>query len=85
MVGRDNVVGQAVAERIRELCIKEGITLNKLSIISGVNQSTLNSIISGVSKSPRVSTVKKVCDGLEITINELFDSPLFQNLDQEIK
>ena len=85
MVGRDNVVGQAVAERIRELCIKEGITLNKLSIISGVNQSTLNSIISGVSKSPRVSTVKKVCDGLEITINEFFDSPLFQNLDQEIK
>nr|WP_319489772.1 helix-turn-helix transcriptional regulator [uncultured Caproiciproducens sp.] len=78
-------IGKAVADRIEELCGEKGITLNKLGTISGVTQSTLNNIISGVSKNPTISTIKKVCDGLDIDIIQFFDTPVFRNLEQEIK
>jgi len=78
-------IGKAVADRIKELCLQKGITLNKLATISGVTQSTLNNIASGVSKNPTISTIKKICDGLNINIVEFFDTPNFRNLEQEIK
>ena len=78
-------VGKACRKRILELCTERNITVNKLSIISGITQSTLNNIISGRNNSVTVSTLKKICDGLEITINEFFQSDLFLNLEQEIK
>ncbi|MCE5234450.1 MAG: helix-turn-helix transcriptional regulator [Clostridiaceae bacterium] len=78
-------IGKAVAKRIEELRAERGITLNKLAAMSGVTQSTLNNIVSGASKSPTISTIKKVCDGLEITVVAFFDAPLFQDLEQELK
>ena len=78
-------VGEAVKLRILELCKENHITLNKLSTICGITQSTLNNIISGRNATTTVSTIQKVCDGLEITILEFFSSPLFENLEQEIK
>ncbi len=78
-------IGQAVKERILELCREREISINKLSSMSGVTQSTLNNIISGRNNSTTISTVKKLCDGLGITIEDFFDSELFWNLEQEIK
>ena len=78
-------IGTAVSNRILELCSRKGITLNKLGTISGVTQSTLNNIISGASKNPTISTIKKICDGLDISIVEFFDTPVFRGLEQEIK
>lgn len=77
--------GTAVKERILELCSERNITVNRLATISGVTQSTVNNIISGRNNSTTVSTVKKLCDGLEISIAEFFSSPIFDNLEQEIK
>jgi len=77
--------GEAVAERILILCKKHNITPNKLSIISGITQSTINNIINTGSNNPTVSTVKKICDGLEMSLSEFFDDPVFLNLEQEIK
>jgi len=78
-------VGEAVRQRILELCDKHDISVNKLSNISGVTQSTVNNIVSGRNNSATVSTIKKLCDGLGITIEEFFSSELFRELDQEIK
>ena len=78
-------VGEAVRQRILELCDKYDISVNKLSNISGVTQSTVNNIVSGRNNSATVSTIKKLCDGLGITIEEFFSSELFRELDQEIK
>ncbi len=78
-------IGEAVKLRILDLCQEKGITINKLSTISGITQSTINNIVSGRNNSTTVSTVKKICDGLEITIIEFFNSELFENLEQEIK
>ena len=76
---------QAVANRIRELCKERGITPNGISIISGVPQATVKSILNGESKNPGIVTIKKLCDGVGITITEFFDTDYFKALEQEIK
>ncbi|MGM9614491.1 MAG: helix-turn-helix transcriptional regulator [Oscillospiraceae bacterium] len=78
-------IGDAVRERILELCREHNISVNKLSSISGVTQSTVNNIVSGRNNSATISTIKKLCDGLGITIEDFFDSELFRGLEQEIK
>lgn len=78
-------IGEATRKRILELCGDRGITLNKLAIISGITQSTLNNVISGRNNSVTVSTLKKVCDGLDITIIDFFNCELFIDLEQEVK
>lgn len=78
-------VGEAVRQRIIQLCQDRDISINKLSSISGVTQSTVNNIVSGRNNSATVSTIKKLCDGLGITIEEFFRSELFEGLEQEIK
>ncbi len=77
--------GDAVAKRIIALCGQNGITLNKLCTIAGVTQSTINSIINTGSNNPTVSTIKKICDGLGITLAEFFDDAVFTDLEQEVK
>ena len=77
-------IGEAVKERILELCRERNISINRLSTLSGVTQSTVNNIVSGRNNSTTVSTIKKLCDGLEITIEDFFHSELFRNLEQEI-
>ena len=78
-------IGEAVKERILELCREHDISVNKLSSMSGVTQSTVNNIVSGRNNSATVSTIKKLYDGLGITIEEFFNSELFRGLEQEIK
>lgn len=78
-------VGTAVRLRILNLCNEHGITVNKLSTVSGITQSTLNNIVSGRNKSTTISTIKKICDGLDITLIEFFSDRLFEDLEQEIK
>lgn len=76
---------QTVALRIRELCEQRGITPNALSYMAAVPQSTVKSILNDESKNPGIVTIKKLCDGLDITLMDFFDSDMFLNLDQEIK
>lgn len=77
-------IGDAVRWRILELCEQRGLTVNKLAIICGLTQSTLNNITSGRNNSTTIATIKKICDGLDISISEFFDAKVFQNLEQEI-
>ncbi len=78
-------INEAVRGRILELCAQRNISVNKLCNMSGVTQSTVNNIISGRNKSTTISSVKKLCDGLGITISEFFQSDLFSELEQEVK
>ena len=78
-------IGAAVKERIIQLCNERNITINKLGTISGVTQSTINNIVSGRNNSTTISTIKKLCDRLNITIPEFFSRELFENLEQEIE
>lgn len=78
-------IGEAVRVRILELCQERDLSVNKLSNISGVTQSTVNNIVSGRNRSATISTLKKLCDGFGITIQEFFDAEQFADLEQEVK
>ena len=76
---------EAVAQRILELCRERKIAVNALANISGVSPSTIYSMLNQKSQNPGVVSIKKICDGLEITVREFFDNPLFDEKEQEIK
>ena len=76
---------EAIARRIRELCRQRGITPNGLATTSAVPQATIKSILNGESRNPGTVTIKKLCDGFEITLGEFFSTPVFDVLEQEIK
>ena len=78
-------VYEVTVKRIRELCEERGITPNGLSYASGVSQSTIKSILNGESTNPGIATIKKLCDGFEITIGEFFGTEEFDALEQEIE
>lgn len=76
---------EAVAKRIIEICNEKEVTVNELANLSGVSPSTIYSMLNSKSMNPGVVSLKKLCDGAEISLREFFDSPLFDELDQEIK
>lgn len=59
--------------RIRELCRQRGISINKLSDMSGVKQSTLDNIVRGLTKNPRVKTLHRIVLAFNMTLSELLD------------
>lgn len=76
---------EAVAQRIIDLCNERNIAINALANISGVSPSTIYSMLNQKSQNPGVVSIKKICDGLEITVRKFFDDPLFDSTEQEIK
>ncbi|MBQ3574853.1 MAG: helix-turn-helix transcriptional regulator [Clostridia bacterium] len=76
---------EAVAVRILELCRQRDMAVNALANISGVSPSTIYSMLNEKSKNPGIVSIKKICDGMEISLREFFDSPLFDDLEQEIQ
>ena len=76
---------EAVAKRILALCDERHIAVNALAGISGVSPSTIYSMLNEKSKTPGIVSIKKLCDGLEISIRDFFDCDLFDNIEQEIK
>ncbi|MHB8075993.1 XRE family transcriptional regulator [Desulfosporosinus fructosivorans] len=75
---------QAVVNRIVELCKKRNITPNALSYRAAVPQSTIKSILNDESLNPGIVTIKKLCDGLEISLSDFFNTDVFSNLEQEL-
>ena len=76
---------EAVAKRIQELCAEYDMAVNALATASGIPPSTVYSMLNEKSQNPGVVSIKKICDGLGISIREFFDTDLFDNLEQEIK
>ena len=76
---------ETIAQRITQLCEDRNISTYALAITCGVDKSTIYSILGEKSNSPEVATIKKLCDGLEITLGEFFNTKEFDELEQEIK
>lgn len=75
----------AVRNRILALCGERDITVNRLADISGLPPSSVKNIVYRKSKNPKIATIKKICDGFEITLGEFFSTPEFDALEQEIQ
>lgn len=78
-------VKDVVAKRFIELCKERNIKTNELANLSGVTPSTAYSMLDEKRRDISIITIKKFCDGLDITLAEFFSSPDFDNLEQEIK
>ncbi len=75
----------AIRNRILQLCDERNLTINKLATISALPPSSVKSILYGNSQNPKILTIKLICDGLDMTLAEFFDTPEFNSLEQEIK
>lgn len=78
-------VYEVTVKRIRELCKERNITPNALSYTAGISQSTIKSILNSESVNPGIVTIKKICDGFDITIGEFFNTDEFNSLEQELE
>ena len=78
-------VKDVVAKRFKEICEERNIKINELANISGVTPSTAYSMMDDNRRDISLTTIKKFCDGLEITLGEFFSTPEFDSLEQEIK
>lgn len=78
-------VKDAVADRFLSLCSERNIRINELANISGVTPSTAYSMMDERRRDISIVTIKKFCDGLEISLGDFFSSAEFDNLEQEIK
>ena len=77
-------VKDAVVVRFRELMKVRSLCPNELANLSGITPSTVYSMLDEKRKELSINVIKKLCDGLEITLGEFFNVPLFNNLEQEI-
>lgn len=76
---------EAVARRIQVLCSERNMAVNALANRCGVSPSTIYSMLNHKSQNPGVVSLQKICDGLEISLREFFDDPLFENLEPVIR
>ena len=76
---------EAVARRIQILCSERGLAINALANLSGGAPSTIYSMLNAKSQNPGIISIQKICDGLEISVREFFDDPLFDDLEPVIK
>ena len=81
----DTKVKDAVALRFKELCEERNISPNALAVRSGVTPSTVYSMLDSSRHSVSIGTIKKLCDGLNMSLGEFFSCPLFDDLEQEIQ
>lgn len=78
-------VKDMVAERFQMLCRERGIKPNELASLAGVTPSTVYSMLDKRRRDVSIVTIKKLCDGLEISLGNFFSTPEFESLEQEIQ
>lgn len=70
----------AVRLRIRQLQTERALSVNGLAALCGINQSTLQQIVSGERTTTSIATIQKVCDGLEMDMSDFFEANVFREL-----
>lgn len=65
--------------RLKNLCVEKNISINKLATLSGITQSTVDNIMKGKTKNPKLKTLHKLATGLDMTVSELLDFPEMNN------
>lgn len=78
-------IKDAVVMRFKELCNLKNIKYNELATLSGVTPSTVYSMMNNRRKDVSIITIKKLCDGINVSIIDFFNCDIFRNIDQEIK
>lgn len=77
-------VKDAVVLRFKEICKERNIKYNELATKSGVTPSTAYSMMDEKRRDISITTIKKFCDGLDMTLGDFFNADVFNDLEQEI-
>lgn len=85
MVSGSLEIKEAIVLRMKNICRDMNITYNELATRAGVTPSTVYSMMDSRRKDLSVITLKKLCDGLDMTITEFFNDDIFKTLEQEMK
>lgn len=75
----------AIENRILQLCRENELTVNALAELSALPPSTVKNILYGKSRNPRIVVIKMICDALNMTLSEFFNTDDFNHLEPEIK
>ena len=78
-------VKEAVVVRFMEILKERNMRPNELANLSGITPSTVYSMLDGRRKELSINVIKKLCDGLDMKLGELFSAPIFDELEQEIR
>ena len=78
-------VKDPVAKRFAEICKERGIKPNELATLAGVTPSTVYSMLDVRRRDVSMVTIKKLCDGLGVSLGDFFSAPEFDALEQELK
>lgn len=78
-------VKDAVSNRFAQICKEKNIRANELAYLAGVTPSTVYSMLDPRRRDVSIITIKKLCDGLEISLGEFFTAPEFDALEQELQ
>lgn len=65
----------AISKRLMNICDERGLTINRLATLSGITQSTIQDLITGKTKNPKLKTLHKIAVGLNMTVSELLNFP----------
>lgn len=76
-------INEAVALKINKICDEKNISINKLASISCLTQSTVQHLVDGSSKNPKLLTIIRICDGLNMELKDFFNDTVFQEIDRE--
>ena len=76
-------LNRAISEKLIKIIREKDISVNKLATICCLTQSTVDSLINGKSKNPKLLTIIRICDGLNITLKDFFDDEIFNDIDRE--
>lgn len=76
-------ISEAIAKKIDKICNEKDISVNKLASMSLLTQSTVQHLVNGDSKNPKLLTIIRICDGLDMSLQEFFADDLFRNMDRE--
>ena len=77
-------LNEAIVQRIIQYCNERNLSINKLASLSMLTQSTLNNIINKYTSDVKLMTIVRICDGLNMSLSEFFDSSLFDNIDIDL-
>ncbi len=78
-------LSSAISQKILKICDEKNISINKLAAICCLTQSTVQSLIDGKSKNPKMLTIIRICEGLDISLRDFFDDRLFDNIEREVQ
>ncbi len=79
------MIKDAVVMRLQEILKERNMRVNELANLSGITPSTVYSMMDERRKEITINVIKKLCDGLDMTLGEFFSSPIFDELEQEIR